>query len=72
MNNLDILEMYKNGHSIDFIVNTYYLSQKRENKVMNAYTRQIILIKNNVSKKDARSHVYKIIYTDLKQKDRPI
>lgn len=72
MENVQIIELYKKGYSIDYIINEYYKSQVESNKFINLQTRRIILIEKHVNKRDVRGEVYKIIYSYLSKKDRPI
>lgn len=72
MENGQIIELYKKGYSIDYIINEYYKSQVKSNKLINLQTRRIILIEKHVNKSDVRGEVYKIIYSYLSKKDRPI
>lgn len=72
MENGQIIELYKKGYSIDYIINEYYKSQVKSNKLINLQTRRIILIEKYVNKSDVRGEVYKIIYSYLSKKDRPI
>lgn len=62
MNKSEIIELYKKGYSIDYIINNYYRSKKQDTKVINAQMKKIILITDDFTKEQARSEVYKTIY----------
>lgn len=66
MTSENVLRLYKQGYSIDYIINQYYLSKKKENKIINLRTRKIILVETRVKKSDVRGEVYKIIYAYIK------
>ena len=72
MESVDIMKLYEQGYSIDYIIKKIYLAKIKENKVINARTKKIILIENTIPKKDVSGHVYKIIYKNLKEKNRVI
>lgn len=63
-----IIKLYKNGYSLEYIINQLYYERKRENKVINLEMKKIILITNNYTKKNAKEEVYKMIYEFVKNK----
>lgn len=63
-----IIKLYKNGYSLEYIINQLYYERKRENKVINLEMKKIILITNDYTKKNAKEEVYKIIYEFVKNK----
>lgn len=63
-----IIKLYKNGYSLEYIINQLYYEKKRENKVINLEMKKIILITNDYTKKNAKEEVYKIIYEFVKNK----
>lgn len=65
MENADIIRLYKQGYSIDYIVNQYYISKKNENKIINMKARKIILLESYIKKSDLRGQVYRIIYSEI-------
>lgn len=67
MTSENILDLYKQGHSIDYIIQQCYRSKTRENKIINFQTRRIICIQNDIKKSDVRGYVYKIIYSEIKK-----
>lgn len=64
----DVIDLYKQGYSIDYIINKFYRLEKRENKVINLKMRKIIMITNNVTKENMRTKIYNILYGYLKGK----
>ena len=67
----NIVDLYKQGYSIDYIVNKYYHSKQNDNKILNLRTKKIILIENHTKKSDIRGEVYRIIYSKISS-DRSI
>lgn len=63
-----IIKLYKEGYSLEYIINQLYYERKRENKVINLEMKKIILITNDYTKKNAKEEVYKIIYEFVKNK----
>ena len=61
MCSLDVIDLYKKGYSIDFIINKYYEMSKAENKIIKFTNKNILLI-NNIRKNEIRGKVYKIIF----------
>ena len=62
MNNDYIINMYKHGHSIDFITNEYYKFINRNvgsNRFING---ELFIPKKKIKKDEARLHVSKVIY----------
>lgn len=73
----DVIDLYKRGYSIDYIINKFYRLEKQENKVINLNMRKIIMITNNVTKENMRTKIYNILYGYVKanvknKKDRLI
>lgn len=68
MNRDRIIKLYKEGYSLEYIINQLYYERKRENKVINLEMKKIILITNDYTKKNAKEEVYKIIYEFVKNK----
>lgn len=68
MSDNEIVDLYKEGYSIDYIINQLYYEKKRENKIINLEMKKIILITNDYSKRNAKEEVYKIIYEFVKNK----
>lgn len=66
-----VIDLYKQGYSIDYIVNQYYLSKKNENKIINLKSKRIILLECYTKKSDVRGEVYRIIYSKI-SKNRSI
>lgn len=67
MSDNEIVDLYKEGYSIDYIINRVYYSVKRENKVINLKMKKIILITNNFTRINAKEKVYKVIYDYVKK-----
>lgn len=63
-----IIKLYKEGYSLEYIINQLYYERKRENKVINLEMKKIILITNDYTKKNAKEEVFKIIYEFVKNK----
>lgn len=63
-----IIKLYKEGYSLEYIIDQLYYERKRENKVINLEMKKIILITNDYTKKNAKEEVYKIIYEFVKNK----
>lgn len=63
-----IIKLYKEGYSLEYIINQLYYERKRENKIINLEMKKIILISNDFTKKNAKEEVYKIIYEFVKNK----
>lgn len=63
-----IIKLYKEGYSLEYIINQLYYERKRENKVINLEMKKIILITNDYTKKNAKEEVYRIIYEFVKNK----
>jgi|GEM_PF-4420637 hypothetical protein len=63
-----IIKLYKEGYSLEYIINQLYYERKRENKIINLEMKKIILITNDYTKKNAKEEVYKIIYEFVKNK----
>lgn len=63
-----IIKLYKEGYSLEYIINQLYYERKRENKVINLEMKKIILITNDYTKKNAKEEVYKMIYEFVKNK----
>lgn len=63
-----IIKLYKEGYSLEYIINQLYYERKRENKVINLEMKKIILITNDYTKKNAKEEVYKIVYEFVKNK----
>ena len=72
MNRLDVVEMYRQGYSINYIVNKFFNSEKFYSKIINTTNKRIIIINSPIKKGDIRAQVYRIIYEEKKQKGRPI
>lgn len=58
----DIVDLYKKGYSVDFIINKYYSSKRVDNKIINTQMKKIIVVTNDFTKKNSREHVYKTLY----------
>ena len=63
-----IIKLYKEGYSLEYIINQLYYERKRENKVINLEMKKIIILTNDYTKKNAKEEVYKIIYEFVKNK----
>lgn len=68
MEEKEIIDLYKKGFSLDYIINKLYYIKKRENKIINLEMKKIILITNDFTKRNAKEEVYKIIYKYVKDK----
>lgn len=59
----EIIDLYVQGHSINYIINKCYKADLRENKVINLHDkRRIIVINNKILKDNVRGRVYRLIY----------
>ncbi len=63
MEDNEIIKLYEQGHSINYIINKCYKADLRENKVINLHDkRRIIVINNKILKDNVRGRVYRLIY----------
>lgn len=63
MEDNEIIKLYDQGHSINYIINKCYKADLRENKVINLHDkRRIIVINNKILKDNVRGRVYRLIY----------
>ena len=63
MEDNEIIKLYEQGHSINYIINKCYNADLRENKVINLHDkRRIIVINNKILKDNVRGRVYRLIY----------
>lgn len=63
MEDNEIIKLYEQGHSINYIINKCYKADVRENKVINLHDkRRIIVINNKILKDNVRGRVYRLIY----------
>lgn len=63
MEDNEIIKLYDQGHSINYIINKCYKADVRENKVINLHDkRRIIVINNKILKDNVRGRVYRLIY----------
>lgn len=67
MDKFDVIKLYQDGFSINYIVDIYYKSKKKCSKsVYNYLNKQILIINvDNVKKEDCRKYIEKIIYDYL-------
>ena len=72
MDRIDVLNMYKKGYSIEYIINKFYNTEKAKNKLINTTNKKIIIINTPIKRSEVKGQVYRIIYEEKKQKDRPI
>lgn len=74
MDSRDVIELYEKGFSIDYIINEFYRSKKKDNySFYNFDNRKVLICFNTVKKKECKGEVYKILYNHNKfLKDRPI
>lgn len=71
MSDDDIIKLFEEGHSINYIINKCYKADLRENKIINLHdNRRIIVINNKLLKESVRGRVYKVLYGScIKAKD---
>lgn len=63
MTEKDVVKLYEEGKSIDYIIDKYYKEARKPVKVVNTYSRSIIYIHNDTIKKsNVRGLIYNIIY----------
>ena len=71
MKRSDIIELYKKGFSVDFIINAYYRDKKKNsNDICSYFDNKILIIKRNgVKKIDCRNYVENCLYDYLFDKN---
>lgn len=62
MDSSRVVELYKRGHSVDYIINEYYRSVNKNNRVTKLKSGRIIYIEDRIKKSKCREMVYKILY----------
>lgn len=67
MNRLDVVKLYEQGYSIDYIINAYYRDKKKNSRDICSYLDNKILIikRDNVKKLDCRHDVETFLYDYL-------
>ncbi len=66
MPKLDIVELYKQGYSIDFIIDTYYKHKTRNDKPNEKIGNCILIKRKSITKDESKKKVYQEIYNYLK------
>lgn len=62
----DIVELYKKGYSIDYIIESYYRYKTKYDLPNIQKNNLIILRKKSISKEDSKKKVYEEIYNYIK------
>lgn len=66
MPELDIVELYKKGYSIDSIIDTYYKYKTRNDGANKKIGNCILIKRKSITKDESKKRVYKEIYDYLK------
>jgi len=68
MNNIEVIKLYNEGHSIDYIINEYYKKKKRGTiKIINCPNGRKIILNENITKENCKGEVYQILYKHIKK-----
>lgn len=66
MSDLDIVELYKKGYSIDSIIDTYYKWKTRNDRPNEKIGNVIVIKRKTITKDESKKKVYQEIYDYLK------
>lgn len=66
MNRNDIIEMYKKGYSVDYIVKEYYNFKTKHDIKNHSFNNVFIITKKSISMEKAREDIQKTIVDYLK------
>lgn len=67
MDSRDVVDLYKKGFSIDYIVNEFYRSKKVENySFYNFNDKKVLICFKDTTKAACKGEVYKILYEYIK------
>lgn len=61
MNSSDVLEMYKKGYSIDYIINQYYKCKIKDDKSNYRIGNKFVIIDKSVKKENVRKEIEELI-----------
>jgi len=62
----NVVEMYKKGYSIDFIIDSYYKWKTKDDKNIYRQGDIFILKRKSITKEESKKEVYREIYNYIK------
>lgn len=63
MDSKDVVYLYKKGHSVNYIVNEFYRSKRKDNySFYNFNNKKVLICFKEITKTQCRGEVYKILY----------
>ena len=62
MKSEEVVNLYKRGHSVDYIINQYYKKVNKKDRIIKLNNRRILFVDEKITKNKCREIVYKILY----------